>query len=312
MVEAIRYAPAHRSEWDRFIDSSKNGTFLFKRDFMEYHAHRFPDHSLLFLDDKQALRAVLPATREGAVLHSHKGLTYGGVISDARMKGELMAEVFEALRRYAAPAGIARVVYRRIPYIYHRLPAEEDLYELYRIGATLIGRGFSSAIAGRHRLAFNSGRRWRIKRHPASAVIGESRDYEGFMQLVTRRLEDRYQLKPVHSAEEIALLARRFPNNIRLFTVEDGGQMHAGAIVFETDTVAHVQYMSSSEEGRALSSLDALTDVLVNTRYAEKPYFDFGIFTEGDGRILNQGLLRQKEELGGRAIMYDTYAFDLA
>ena len=108
MVEAIRYAPAHRSEWDRFIDSSKNGTFLFKRDFMEYHADRFPDHSLLFLDDKQALRAVLPATGEGAVLHSHKGLTYGGVISDARMKGELMAEVFEALRRCAASAGIAR------------------------------------------------------------------------------------------------------------------------------------------------------------------------------------------------------------
>jgi hypothetical protein len=228
MVEAIRYAPAHRSEWDRFIEASKNGTFLIKRDFMEYHADRFPDHSLLFLDDKQVVRAVLPATLQGAVLHSHKGLTYGGVISDARMKGELMAEVFEALRRYAASTGIARIIYRRIPYIYHRLPAEEDLYELYRSGATLIARGFSSAIAARHRLPFNSGRRWRIKRHPASAVIGESQDYDRFMQLVAQRLEDRYQLKPVHSAGEIALLARRFPTNIRLFTVEDGGRCVPG------------------------------------------------------------------------------------
>ena len=39
------YKTSDKELWDAFIDESKNGVFLFKRDYMDYHSHRFKDYS---------------------------------------------------------------------------------------------------------------------------------------------------------------------------------------------------------------------------------------------------------------------------
>ena len=67
--------------WNNFVSEAKNATFLFDRNFMEYHVNRFTDYSLLiFYSDK--LVALLPANRAEATIFSHQGLTYGGLIYD--------------------------------------------------------------------------------------------------------------------------------------------------------------------------------------------------------------------------------------
>ena len=129
-----RYEPKHKVLWDRFIERCKNGVFLFDRDYMDYHADRFEDHSLLFLEDGE-LVAVLPANVTQGLLVSHGGLTFGGVVSDDRMKTPLMLEVFEAMREHLVGRGIGRMIYKPSPHIYHRMPAEEDLYALFRNNA---------------------------------------------------------------------------------------------------------------------------------------------------------------------------------
>ena len=45
-----RYEPKYFEEWNAFISTAKNATFLFNRDFMEYHSDRFEDFSLLIFD----------------------------------------------------------------------------------------------------------------------------------------------------------------------------------------------------------------------------------------------------------------------
>ena len=47
------YEGLRKELWDQFIRQSKNGTFLFLRDYMDYHTERFTDHSLLFFKDKR-------------------------------------------------------------------------------------------------------------------------------------------------------------------------------------------------------------------------------------------------------------------
>ena len=47
-IEIQQYIPALRPEWDCFIANSRNGTFLFFRNYMDYHSDRFIDNSLLF------------------------------------------------------------------------------------------------------------------------------------------------------------------------------------------------------------------------------------------------------------------------
>ena len=43
-----RYTPSLADEWNAFVAQSKNGTVLFDRRYMDYHADRFSDCSLLF------------------------------------------------------------------------------------------------------------------------------------------------------------------------------------------------------------------------------------------------------------------------
>ena len=45
-----KYSDKYKNQWDNFIQNAKNGTFLFKRNFMEYHADRFEDFSLLIFE----------------------------------------------------------------------------------------------------------------------------------------------------------------------------------------------------------------------------------------------------------------------
>ena len=59
MLEIRRYTPAMANEWNKFVAASKNGTFLFDRNFMDYHSDRFHDHSLLVYRGHQ-LYALLP------------------------------------------------------------------------------------------------------------------------------------------------------------------------------------------------------------------------------------------------------------
>ena len=47
-LNIVRYTAEQKTVWDSFVATSKNGTFLFMRDYMDYHADRFADHSLMF------------------------------------------------------------------------------------------------------------------------------------------------------------------------------------------------------------------------------------------------------------------------
>ena len=74
MIEIHRYTAAYHRDWNDFVSESSNGTFLFLREYMEYHADRFTDYSLLVYEGNKLL-ALLPANRSGDVLYSHAGLT---------------------------------------------------------------------------------------------------------------------------------------------------------------------------------------------------------------------------------------------
>ena len=45
--EIKRYSDRCKDEWDDFVRDSRNGTFLFMRGYMDYHADRFADFSLM-------------------------------------------------------------------------------------------------------------------------------------------------------------------------------------------------------------------------------------------------------------------------
>ena len=100
----------------------------------------------MFFKEPETLAAVMPASLNGSTLSSHAGLTFGGIVSDRHMKTPVMLQVFDSLKAWAKTAGITHIIYKAIPHIYHLIPAEEDLYALYRHDARLVRRDLSSTI----------------------------------------------------------------------------------------------------------------------------------------------------------------------
>jgi hypothetical protein len=311
MIRVEKYDERYKATWDSFIAASKNGLFLFYRDYMEYHSDRFADHSLMFFDEDRLI-ALMPANVKDDVLISHGGLTFGGIVSGAGMKMSLMIDLFDSLAGFLKERDISRLIYKAIPHIYHTVPAEEDLYALFRHGAHLFRRDVSSTIDRRHDIPLSKGRRWAIKQARKNGLrVEQSFDFETFMAIEERVLAARHNVRPAHTAEEIALLAGRFPDNIQLFGAYREDRLLGGAIMYESRNVAHVQYMCASDEGRECGALDIVLDFLIHQRCAQKRYFDFGISTEDEGLYLNPGLTENKESFGARTTLYDFYSLDI-
>ena len=306
-----RFSPGKEAEWNSFVDSSRNGTFLHKRGYMDYHAHRFADHSLMFYRGEE-LVAILPAHIKEETFCSHNGLTYGGLLLSDRTTTAETLHLFEIAKEYITTNTAAtRLIYKPTPHIYHSYPCEEDLYALFRNGAMLTERKVSSAIPLKSPLPI-SGRRKLTEKTKSGLHIVEENDFSTFWRILGERLQEKYDTAPVHSIEEITLLKNRFPENIKLFCVADSnGNTLGGVVLFITDKVVHMQYSATTAEGRRLSALDYLYEELINNRFAGNEYFDFGISVEEGGRYLNSGLIAYKERMGGRAVVYDTYTIDL-
>jgi hypothetical protein len=311
-IEVAPYSANDHAHWDDFIARSKNATFMLDRDYMDYHADRFQDASLVFYSRPGQIAALVPANREGDTIYSHGGLTYGGVLSDERMTTPIMLRVFDAMLGYFESVGIRRLLYKAIPHIYHSLPAEEDLYALSLCGAKLVRRDVSTVIGQGCRGPVRKGAQHsRDQAARAKLNLRESTDFATFWTILEENLAARHMARPVHSLAEIRLLQERFPQNIRLFGCFRGEEMLAGAVVYESDRVAHTQYISASVAGKRVGALHLLLEWLITDQYGAKRWWDFGHSNEDAGRKLNAGLIENKEGFGGRAVVYDQYEIDL-
>ncbi len=296
-IRPVLYEPIHKAQWDAFVRSAKNGVFLFYRDYLEYHADRFSDFSILFFQG-QRLVALMPANRADDVVVSHGGLTFGGIVTDSNMTLERMLDVFSALVDLLRTRGVKKFVYKAIPHIYHVLPAEEDLYALFMRDARLFRRDVSSTVIGGQKLPLSRSRRRVLKRAQGLGLqVRPSRDFLGFMAIAEASLQVRHGVRPVHTGAEMQLLADRFPENIKLFTANRNEEMLGGVIMYESQMVAHGQYRNATPEGMKLGALDLIMDVLLNDVYKDKYFHDFGISTLEDGRKLDADTDPEQREL---------------
>lgn len=313
MFEIKRYTAEDQATWDRFTMQSKQGTFLLQRAYMDYHHDRFADHSLMVFRHGK-LYALLPANKEGRTLYSHQGLTYAGLLTTEKGSAEDICQLFVALKEYLREHGFDRLIYKPVPWIYHQLPAEEDLYALFQTGnPQIIARNIAAVIDLKHPLKWYNIRKSGAKKAKAAGIAVEaSDDYDAFWDILSTNLMNTYQARPVHSIEEIKQLHASFPKNIQLYVArKEDRTMLGGTLLYITPRVVHTQYISASEEGKKAHALDLLFEILIQDVFKDYDYFDFGTSNEQQGKILNASLIYQKEGFGGRGVVYDTYEWEI-
>lgn len=313
-MKIVRYTSEDKSRWDSFVSESKNATFLHLRDYMDYHSDRFVDFSLMCVDDNNNIVALLPANRVDNTLYSHQGLTYGGWITPTKgFTATTMLDVWQLMTTYLASCGIERLIYKAIPHIYHRYPAEEDIYAIFRAGGVFHSSLISTTLPlDNTRLRFNENARRSMKTAQANGItVEQSNDFEAYWKMLSEMLHEQYNTTPVHSLDEIKLLQSRFPENIKLYIARHNDEVVAGAVIFFTHTVAHAQYIAASAKGKQLKALPLLFDHIITHECGNCRYFDFGTSNEDGGQYLNEGLITQKTGMGGRGITYNTFEIEI-
>jgi hypothetical protein len=308
-----KYQKSDFKIWNDFISEAKNATFLFHRDFMEYHADRFEDFSILvYQNDK--LISVLPANKNGEIIESHEGLTYGGLVYKEQTKLSAVIEIFQSVLFFLKENKFQKLHFKTLPSIYHLKPAEEILYSLFLAEAKLVRRDSLSVIdLSQENITSKIRKRGFQKAVSNQLIIKEETDFESFWNdILIPNLNKKFNAKPVHSLAEITSLQSHFPKNIHQFNVYLEDKIVAGTTIFESENVAHCQYISKNENQENLGSLDFLFHHLIQERFAKKRFFDFGISNENQGQKLNEGLSYWKESFGASIIVHDFYEVETA
>ena len=312
MFNIVRYTPVYHDVWNRYVAKARNATFLFYREYMDYHCDRFRDHSLLFFVGNH-LHSILPAHEVGDNFCSHRGLTYGGLLMDVDVTTADVLTLFEELNTYLRQVGFRKVLYRAIPWVYHRLPSEEDLYAMFwKCGARLRQSMSGSVIFLDANLRWRTDHRRRLKQaQMAGFRVERDAKLAEFWPILNDNLQKKFQAQSVHTLKEIELLKSRFPENIIQYSAYLDDRIIGGITFYVMGRVLHGQYSGTTDEGKRLGAMEAIYEQVMYHDYLNMHYLDFGTSNEQGGQVLNEGLIAHKEGYGGRTVMYDTYEWTL-
>ena len=304
-----KYSQEDYAVWNDFVNQAKNATFLFHRDFMEYHKERFEDFSLMIFE-REKLHAILPANKKGNSLYSHQGLTYGGLVFLSKLKAEKAEWILEEILLFLKANKFETFYYKPIPDFYFSEGNKAMDFFLMKRGAVLEKKEMNLAVNLNVPLKISKSKMKHFRRiENLDLDIFEEETFDPFWEKILEpRLLEKFGVKPVHSKEEIALLKSKFPQNIKQYSAYRNDEIIAGITIFETKNVVKSQYGATSKIGEEFRALDFLFINLIHKyKRKGKQFFDMGIVDEPNESGYNKGLLKQKEELGCTVYNQDFY-----
>lgn len=306
-----RYHSDDFTLWNDFIDQATNATFLFHRNFMEYHSDRFQDFSLLVFQEN-VLQAVFPANCIDNQIFSHQGLTFGGFIfGDEFPLGEIKAVLSETFGFLQKQGFVQCEIKAMLPF-YAPVFFAEMQQVLCDKQSKIIGHKMNLAIDFQSDYTISKSKLKHYRRLQSEGLeVKKEADCTVFWQKVLEPLLlEKYQTKPLHSLTEINSLQSKFPDNIEQYNVYRDGEILAGITLFKTATVIKSQYGATTENGKKFRALDYLFLYLIDCFKADYHYFDMGTVDDNSELGYNEGLLNQKKELG--CSVYSQNIFQIA
>jgi hypothetical protein len=316
-VRARPYAADDRDAWDDLAARSWNGTFLHTRRYLSYADGAFADASLVVEGPKGRIAGIFPAAvhqSDPALIESHEGTSYGGLVHDGSLGGERMLAALEAIadRYYHDGKRVLRI--KTVPHVYHRVPAEDDVYALFRLGAARTRCHLASVIDVHDRPA-PSKRRTRSLRKAERAGVRIERGpelIEPFWSVLTERLAGKHDAAPFHTLAQMRQLQSLFPEQVECVAGTLDGAVVAGVVLFHTQRVVHAQYIGSNERGYDACAVDLILErCLDECRRRGGRWFSLGNSTLYGGRVFSESLFRFKAEFGAGSVAHESYELNL-
>ncbi|WP_139958421.1 GNAT family N-acetyltransferase [Flavicella sediminum] len=309
IFKTIPYNSLYKSEWDAFVKAAKNATFLFERAYMDYHQDRFKDFSLLIFK-KEVLIAVLPANKKETTVSTHSGLTYGGIVTHDNCTFRDYCHIFKTILEFLYQHKIACFVVKPLPSIYTKIVSEEFYALTKTLEAKLLSSEISLATDLRTQINLSKSRKRGVKLGIKNGIkITEEQDLSSFWkEVLIPNLKEKYKASPVHSLQEISLLKKRFPKNIRQFNIYYEDKIIGGTTIYYANKVAHAQYTSGLKKYNSLGGIDLLFYELIFTVFKNAHYFSFGTSSSEDKTQINEALFYWKSGFESQPVLYNRYA----
>lgn len=310
-LKVVLYNSDYKDDWNCFLEQANPASFLFHRNFMDYHRDRFCDHSLLFYEGDRLI-ALLPAHTNDTVLCSHFGLSYGGIIHRASLTTAAFLALLELLAEHCKEYQLEAIILNEIPFIYQHSVNSLMPFVSHALQAVQHVQMLST-IDFKAPLPLNTNRKRMIQKGIKNGYwIQEDSSATSFWQrILIPRLHDRYQANPVHTIEEIESLLQAFPQSIKQMNVYNSqGELVGGTTLFIHPHVVHLQYIAGNEMDNNKGALDLLIYTLIQHYQTTVRYFDLGS-SHLNPKQLNKGLLYWKESFGARSIPQYCYTFQV-
>ncbi len=252
--------------------------------------------------------AIFPAEQEGNTVYSHRGLTYAGWILVKGLKEQEIGEIISETLAYYSDENLTQVEVRMVPDFFARGSQDYLHAGLLNLGARKIASVTHHCTPLPYKVS-DRGKRWGKRQAERNGLeMTRSVDLRTFWgKILVPNLMDRHRVSPTHSLVEIEKLQQRCPSHIHFFAVMKNREMLGGAVVFETDTTAHLQYIAASSLGKSLRCLDMLVSWLIEAAFPDKAYFNMGVSHIPATGDINQGLVQWKESFGGKPVEAATY-----
>ena len=324
MLKIEIYNQSHQKDWDNFIGTSRNGTFMQQRTFLNYHPPgRFVDCSLMVYNPHGNLIAVIPAAQKMEGLKkffsSYPGASHGGIIVDQKFGTYEAMALVPLLTEYCKSDNFNAIQIKMVPRIYHFWPSDEIDFALRYYGFSISTTELATALpikelANASDHLIESTQRNIRKAQRLGVTIEESNDLVTYWGILTDNLKQKHNAEPTHTLAEITDLTNRYPQSIKLFAAFLQGEMVSGVVIFLLNSrVINCFYIASNTNYQNLRSLELLFYKLISWGLEKGyDYLDWGISTENKGLVINQGLFEFKEKFGGRGILRESYYLDLS
>jgi hypothetical protein len=312
MIKLIKYNESLRKDWNNLVDSSFNGSFMQTRTFLDYHKDKFIDASILITKNNKVC-AVFPAAFLNNCIISHPGLTTAGLIYNDQLRGEELLEVLIAIKEYFNRT----ILYKTIPIEFHRQAISDDIWALFKLGATKISCDLSTIL---NPLMTNyeywPERKQELNRLQNNITLSAMPLHDisfvkTFWETSVIPNLTKYNVTPTHTPEDIVYLYNNFPIFIKglLAQHHPSEKILGGLIIFRFNKCYHVQYSATTGKGRALNVLALMHHYMIENLPSDVHYYNFGKSTENGGHKLNESLYYYKNSFGGGSMTYDTYEY---
>ncbi|WCO00836.1 FemAB family protein [Psychroserpens ponticola] len=308
------YHSDFKKQWDEFVTHSKNATFLFQRDFMDYHKDRFKDYSLMVYDGEQLL-AIFPANISNDIVYSHQGLTYGGLFFDERLTSTQIQEIFELVLAFFKTKNIQSVIVKSLPefYQFHSSRVIDDLYK--QDHSSIVKENIILAIDYNQdfKIAKSKIKRFKkLQRNQLTIKEGKLEINAFWNTILLKRLAEKHNSKPVHNLLEIQYLHSKFEDEITQYNIYREEEILAGITIFKKGNIVKSQYGMASIEGEKLNALDMLfVSLIIKFKEEGMQYFTMGSVNDNSELGYSKGMLKQKEELGCRKYTQNIWKIEL-